>query len=210
MSQQLERRHTQQSRARVQVRADGDKRTIEGYAAVFFREGQPETEYELWSDVYERIMPGAFDRAIKEMDDARGLFNHDSSLILGRVSAGTCRLKVDQTGLHYEIDAPDTQCGRDTLVSIERKDITGSSFAFIPTRTVWIEEENRDIRQIEEVRLFDVGPVTYPAYEGTTTNARDGHSTIEQELHEWRASKVNDADGVAARLKMLKVDEVLY
>ena len=64
----MELRTLQQSRAKVRVekREDG-KRFIKGYAAVYYREGDKGTEYALWDDLFERILPGAFDEAIKDI-----------------------------------------------------------------------------------------------------------------------------------------------
>ncbi|GAF69242.1 unnamed protein product, partial [marine sediment metagenome] len=149
-----------------------------GYAAVFYRKGDPATEYELWDGVVERVMPGAFDRALREKDDVRGLFNHDRTLLLGRTSSGTMRLSVDQVGLKYAIDVPDTQAGRDVIIVAERGDLSGSSFSFLPDDSggvLWREEEDGDIRELHSVKLYDVGPVTFPAYEGTTAGVR-GHN----------------------------------
>jgi uncharacterized protein len=122
----------------------------------------------------ERIMPTTFDRALRE-DDVRALFNHDPNFILGRLSAGTLKLSVDPVGLRYQIQAPDTQAARNVLTSIKRGDVTGSSFSFIPhpdggQRTY--KDGNRYIRELHSVQLFDVGPVTFPAYQGSTTGVR--------------------------------------
>lgn len=196
---------------RVETREDG-KRVIIGYGAVFYNADDPGTEYAMWSDLVERVAPTAFDRALREKDDARGLFNHDPDNLLGRVSAGTMRLSVDSKGLRYEIDAPDTQTGRDVVSMIERGDLTGSSFAFIPKRVIWIEEETRSIRVIEDVELFDTGPVTYPAYEATTTGLRSADcEAVRQERDEWRKERVRAAMAVAvkARAAAVRANEVL-
>lgn len=157
-------------------RAEGKPLLITGYGAVFYRAGDPGTEYWLWSDMVERIMPGAFDRAILE-DDCRCFFNHDATLVLGRNRAGTLRLRVDERGLLYETTPPDTQLVRDQVVApIERGDVTGSSFMFLPRKTVWVEEQQDGkplyIRELHDCELWEVGPVVFPAYEATTTGVR--------------------------------------
>lgn len=186
----VERRHVENKQSRVTVqRNESGPNKIVGYAAVFYREGQPGTEFRLWDDFYERIARGAFDRAISEKHDARGLFNHDMNHVLGRSSAGTLAYSADEVGLRYEIELPDTSTARDLLTSIERGDITGSSFAFIPSRTTWTEDEDRVIRTIEDLDLYDVGPVTFPAYEATSTGVRSSErNQIEQEVEDWRKS----------------------
>ena len=199
----MERRFISKSSApvKVETREDGT-RTIVGYGAVFHRSGDAGTEYELWDDVVEHVGRSAFDRALIE-DDPRGLFNHDSGSLLGRFSAGTLRLSVDEIGLRYEIDVPDTQVGRDTVVSIERGDLTGSSFAFIPRAVKWESAGGRDVRTLEDVELFDVGPVTYPAYEATTTGTRS--ADVRNEYDDWRNSTANEAEKVAVNARAAEI-----
>jgi HK97 family phage prohead protease len=121
-------------------------------------------------------VPGAFDRALKEKQDVRALFNHDDNQVLGRSKSGTLRMSVDSKGLKYEIDPPDTQLGRDLVTSIRRGDIDGSSFAFIVRGQKW-NETTKDgvttyLREITDCDLMDVSPVTYPAYEQTSVAVR--------------------------------------
>jgi HK97 family phage prohead protease len=158
----------------VEKRGDGDQAQpiISGYAAVYYREDDPNTVFQIWPGMTERIAPGAFDEAIRS-DDVRGLFNHDPNMILGRTSAGTMRLSADATGLRYEIDPPDTGTGNDVRTAIKRGDVTGSSFSFDLLESGWIDnEDGTTVRVIRKVRLYDVGPVTFPAYESTSAMAR--------------------------------------
>ena len=48
-----------------EVRIDGDSKKIRGVASVFYN-GKPETEYRLWTNTVERVLPSAFDRVIEE------------------------------------------------------------------------------------------------------------------------------------------------
>jgi uncharacterized protein len=136
---------------------DGTKQ-VAGYAAVF------NVETDIAGMFREKIAPGAFSKTIKG-GDIRSLFDHNSALILGRTKSQTLRLSEDARGLHYEVDLPDTQAGRDLRVSMDRGDIDGSSFAFRVTKQSW-DETNIDhpLRTIEEVELYEVGPVTFPQY----------------------------------------------
>lgn len=200
-------------------RADGEdeKGVIRGLAAVFYQEDDPGTEYWLWSDTVERIMPGAFDRAIEEQHDVRGLFNHDSSQLLGRVSAGTCRLSVGDAGLSYEIDEDTKDPDHQRVCSkLDRNDVTGSSFAFIARQVSWeeIKLDNGDwlwIRNVHDVDLFDVGPVTWPAYEATTsgrsTDAVRSGSAEYADLLAERESHLRADDDVAVRLRLLEIGQ---
>lgn len=183
---EIERRFTKPGE-RVELRADEKegKRTISGYAAVFY-DGTPLTEYELWDDAVERIAPGAFNDVMMS-NDCRCLYNHESCKVIGRTKSGTCRLSVDNIGLAYENDMPESSCGKDVYEAIKRGDVTGSSFSFVPSKVLWSQEERGgkmiDVRTIMEVsELYDVGPVTYPAYEGTSAAVRSKEAlTAEKE-----------------------------
>ena len=111
-------------------------------------------------------------RALAEKQDVRALLNHDPNFVLGRTKAGTLTLREDARGLHYTNDLPDTQTGRDLMTSIKRGDITGSSFAFVVKQDKWTQADTGDIREILDVNLFDVSPVTYPANEATSVGMR--------------------------------------
>jgi uncharacterized protein len=152
-----------------EVRADFNSGNplIVGYAAVFNQRTQ------LWRGLFEQVAPGAFAKSI-EKDDVRGLINHDPNLLLARTKAGTMTLSEDAHGLKYEIIPPDTSYAKDLTVSLKRKDITQSSFGF----NIVKYEEARDEKTgdvtitLQEVKLFDVSPVTFPAYPGTEAHVR--------------------------------------
>ncbi len=185
--------------APVELRKDGDgQSTISGHASVFY-DGTPGTEYQLWDNAVERIMPGTFDRALKEKDDVRALFNHDPSLVLGRTSANTMDLSIDKRGLRYDIRPGDTTIGNDVVEHIARGDVTGSSFFFRITDETWRMEDDLDIREIRGVELFDVGPVTFPAYTGADTGVRD------EARSSWK--KWKDDHGQPTRMKDVAVSE---
>lgn len=161
----------------VTVRADGETRTLHGYAAVFNRET-------VIGDFFREIIePGAFKSAIKD-GDVRGLFNHNPDMVLGRQTPKTLKLEEDKTGLRYVIDPPDTTFGRDVVTLVERGDVTGSSFGFTVKRDSWTRPSKPGelpLRTIHEVDwLRDVGPVTFPAYEETSVQARDAATAANQ------------------------------
>lgn len=143
----------------LRTAADGG-RTLVAYAAIFGAESRD------LGGFTERVQPGAFTKTLGEQD-VRAVVNHDPSLILGRNRAGTLRLEEDGYGLRYEVDLPDTQAGRDLATSVDRGDITGSSFKFRAVRQDWDRSGAMPVRSLSEVFLADVGPVTFPAYEAT-------------------------------------------
>ncbi len=142
-------------------------RTIEGYAALF------NSRTEIWTGFFEEIAPGAFKNAIGK-SDVRALFNHDQNRILARTSSGTLQIGEDSKGLWYRFEMPDTTEGNDLLVMIRRGDISQSSFAFTVRASEWIEEaDGSTLRVITDCEmLYDVSPVTYPAYQDTSVTAR--------------------------------------
>jgi HK97 family phage prohead protease len=153
------------------MRAKQEKPGIEGYAAMF------NEQYDNgW--FIETIKPGAFTRALKEKQDVRALMNHDPNLVLGRTASGTLSMREDKTGLYFDCDLPDTQTGRDLHTLIQRGDIDGCSFGFRVMKQSWREEKDAksgkvvQYREIEDLDLYDVGPVTFPAYPQTSVDAR--------------------------------------
>ena len=164
----------------VEDREDGKvvNTRIKGHAAVFNE----------FADIFgfrERILPGAFTRAIKD-DDVRALFNHDSNFVLGRNKSGTLDMTEDKRGLAVDIDLPDTQLVRDMVLEpINRGDVSQMSFAFRVIQDEWRHFDDKpDERDIKEVRLYDVSPVTYPAYEGTDVALASRSKSLELHEHE--------------------------
>jgi hypothetical protein len=170
----------------VRAVADGETKKIKGHAAVYNKMSEDLGGFR------EIIDPGAFTDAIKR-DDVRALFNHNPNYVLGRNKAGTLTLYEDERGLAIEIDPPDTQYARDLMVSIERKDINQMSFAFRidgkkgerwevdgqeakpvdAFMAMWDGKKHDIVRHVVKVRLYDVSPVTYPAYPETDVKVRD-------------------------------------
>ena len=162
---------------------------ITGHASVF---NQWTTLYQgrywTWREI---VRPGAFARALKQKQDVRGLFNHDANLILGRTTSGTMQLSEDKVGLATRIVPPNSQMVNDLVLEpMERGDISGMSFAFLPRvaaevkrtetkeqtvvdrggdRTTLRYEGDMLIEETEllDLDLFDASVVTYPQYEGS-------------------------------------------
>lgn len=154
--------------ATVELRAvDGEPAKIDGHAAVY---GQ-------WSQdlggFRERIMAGAFTGALEDGADVRALFNHDPNVLLGRTTAGTLDLADEEAGLRYIATPPDTQTVRDlVLVPLARRELTQSSFQFIALEDEWRDTKSGMERDLLSAELFDVSPVTFPAYPQTDVGLR--------------------------------------
>lgn len=212
----MERRVTPNRAIEIRQADEDGGSTITGYAAVYYREGDESTEYKLRNGVVERIQPGAFNDVLEERQDVLALFNHDTNVLLGRTSAGTLRLEADEIGLRYEIDLPDTAAGRDVATSVKRGDLTGSSFGFRSpqSRMAWDRAGGLAVRSISKFgSVRDIGPVTQPAYKGTTAGLRssedDGSFEQEVEALESRPERNAEAKSRVAEAceKLLDLDK---
>lgn len=185
----------------IEFREKDGAASISGYAAVFNKETV--IGGGMWG-FREQIDPKAFDGAVKT-DDVRALFNHDPNYLLGRTESGTLRLSVDSKGLKYDVDLPDTSQARDVRTLIQRGDVSGSSFGFTVDEDEWDERDVKSgklpLRTILKASLFDVSPVTYPAYPQTSVSARSkAEAAVE-------AEKVRSAAVEAAKTPEIKARE---
>ncbi len=166
-------RERRDHRGGVELRSAGDNPLIFGYGATFNKLSRN------LGGFVERVDPQAFDKTLNESDPA-GLFNHDPNQVLGRASAKTLRLATDNIGLAYEIDPPDTTLGRDLPILLKRGDITGSSFSFGVIDDEWgLTPDGFPMRTLIQVGpLYDVGPVTFPAYDSSPSAARSALASL--------------------------------
>lgn len=183
----LEMRSRSLDECGAQVRAaasDNGSPVFTGHAAVF--DSRTAIGNPLSWGWYEEIASGAFSKTLQE-GDARFLVDHDTSMLLARVSAGDLRLAEDSVGLDVEADL-DTELSyaRDLVRNLERRRITGMSFGFRVTKDEWSQVDieagdqtvSADLRVIREVQLFEVSAVTFPAYEATDAGLRSVAETI--------------------------------
>lgn len=167
---------------KFETREDNGDLHISGYFAVF------NSNYEIAPDMSESIAPGAFSETLGE--DVRALTNHDSTLVLGRNTAGTLTLREDSHGLWGDvlINPKDTDA-MNTYERVKRGDVNQCSFGF------FIEEEDVEWRDdgsvhwtITRVRLFEVSVCTFPAYEATGVTARSAQreEMLRRKLEAWK------------------------
>jgi HK97 family phage prohead protease len=172
----------------IEVRSDGSTLRISGYASVYNRETVIAGLFR------ERIAPGAFAAALEGTDDVRALFNHDPNILLGRTKSGTLKLSEDKKGLRYEIalDPSDPDSQR-VHSKIKRGDVDGSSFGFTVENDDdmdWGESPTKrgelPLVTIRKVTLFDVSPVTFPAYPQTSVTARSKGEALKAEAEAFQ------------------------
>ena len=161
---------TIERRVAIELRAGGDKKSprLIGHAAVYNSPSQD------LGGFIEIVKPGAFTRTLKTDRDPLALVQHMPQLVLGRRSAGTLRLQEDQRGLAFEIDVPDTTAARDLLVSVERGDVRGASFAFSTPKggDKWEVRGDQVVRELLDVDLHEITVTAQPAYLDTEVARR--------------------------------------
>ena len=173
---------------------DTDSRVVEGYAAVYNSDSVD-------MGFTERIMPGAFDGVI-EKSDVFALLNHSDErgvLARSKFGKGSLSLEIDDTGLKYRFEAPNTALGDELLENLKRGDVDSSSFAFTVDQEEWVNEgtakEEKWLRKIVKVRrLYDVSPVYTPAYPATScfSRALDGLEAKKNEVAMMRQQSMLD------------------
>lgn len=175
MKEVIERRFIPFDTAELRATAELE---LQGYGAVF---NMPATIAGLWD---EEVAPGAYSKTIME-NDIRSLWNHDPNIVLGRNKAKTLFLSEDGHGLASRILPPDNNWGRPVVDSVRRGDVSGMSISFRAIKYEWRKalegSKELDRRVIREAKLYDVGPVTFPAFESTSISARAAEYGLDEE-----------------------------
>lgn len=166
-----------------QTRETEGNRYIEGYFAVF------NSEYWVGPNAYETIDPGAFD--LNRDQDVRALTNHDTTLVLGRTTAGTLQLTVDERGLWGSVLINERdQDAVNAYERVARGDVNQCSFGFyILDESIDRSEPGLTVWHLRNVELHEVSICTFPAYKDTEIEARTAEldRMAQRELEDWRA-----------------------
>lgn len=191
----VERRWQPATQLEVRADGDGDGWSGGGLAIVY------DSRSENLGGFVEIIKPGAARDVLARDPDVRALFNHDANLVLGRTRSGTLALEDGSDGLDYLFDAPRTSYADDLRVLMDRGDVTQSSFAFrvAPDAVEWDEDPDTGllIRIIHRFSgLYDVSPVTYPAYPSATSGTR-AEATDDESADEAPAPERREDDDAA-------------
>lgn len=175
--------------AHLEVReaADTENPKIEGYFSVFG------DIYDMGYGLTESVDRHAFDETIA--GDVRALVDHDTARVLGRTSAHTLDLKIDEHGLWGSIDVnPNDTDAMNLYARVQRGDVNQCSFGFEILDETTEFRENGDIHwTINKVKLYEVSVCTFPAYESTSVSARskDAEELRKRQLDAWKEQMKN-------------------
>jgi hypothetical protein len=170
----------------IELRADnGDGRTLFGYASVF----NSPTIINSWEGKFTEIVaPGAWKRTLRNNGDkVKILFNHGFDPSIGDKPLGRADvLKEDKTGLYVEVPMSRTTYNDDLIELLNDKALDGMSVRFTVLDERWTEPEPNSkklpVRTILEAKLYELGPVTFPAFEATSAGVRS-----RTDFDTWRA-----------------------
>ena len=173
----------EQRNCNYELRTTNESRTVEGYALVFNKESRD------LGGFIEIIDPTSLDGVI-EKSDILCLLNHNEDkgvLARSKFGIGSLSLSVDDTGLKYRFEAPDTALGNELLKGLKRGDISTSSFAFTIDSDKWEKRtDGKYLRRITKFKeLFDVSPVYKEAYPDTSVACRKMQELDTEELKEY-------------------------
>lgn len=139
---------------------ENENNVVEGYALKF------NTASKDLGGFFEIIDPRALDGV--NMDDVKLFLNHDSANLLGRTKSGTLRLLVDEVGLKFRCELPNTTLGNDVMELVKRGDLSQCSFGFTVAEDEWEDRDGRLFRIIKQLdTLQEISLVSIPAYDDT-------------------------------------------
>ena len=165
---------------REATEGESNSRTIEGYAIVFGVESRILSDY--WDNYREIIEQGAItEERLKEMDIKMTMYHNREKILARSVNGeGTLKLSVDEVGVKYSFEAPNTVDGDTALELVKRGDLSGSSFMFWTDERSGVSYEKRSdgimLRRVKNIgMIFDMTIAADPAYEQTTVAAREAY-----------------------------------
>ena len=170
---------------------DNGQLVISGYFSVF------NSIYEIGPGMSESVAPGTFLSSLN--GDVRALTNHDSTLVLGRTTAGTLKLREDDVGLWGDVIInPKDSDAVNTYERVKRGDVSQCSFGFrITQEDTEVKDDGSVHWTIRDVDLYEVSVCTFPAYEDTGVSARAAELETEKrkQSEKWRADMIARVKG---------------
>lgn len=184
--------------------AEENSRIVEGYAIVFNQQSRQLYDKASKKVFTEIIDPRAVTKTFLDDQDVKMLYNHSNDMLLARSTygIGTLSYEIDEYGVKYRFEMPNTTVGNDVLELIRRGDVWGCSFAFSYAKD-GVRDEKRNGQNfrtvIQMASIDDFSIVVDPAYLGTYVTTRE-FSAPEEE------PKVDMAGVMAVELEMLNME----
>jgi len=168
---------------------------VEGVGIVY------DKEVEIWQGFFEKIRSGALSDSLKDGSVKKSFFNHNPSFVLSTTESDPAlELKDEADGLRFKSPIPDTTYGNDLRENLKRKNVRGASFSFDVDKEgeiITVDEKGNWHREITKATLYEVGPVTNPAYESTELNLRSVENIV-TEIKKRNAPKTDTAAEIRA------------
>jgi HK97 family phage prohead protease len=158
--QALSKMETRINSSEFEVRETEQGMTFSGYAAVFNSDSQP-------LPFIERIAPGAFRGSLRNRNDIKLLWNHDTGQVLGSTRAGNLRLTENERGLYVEATLPRTTLANDVRELVSTGIVDSMSFGFTVARNGDEWSSDGSVRTLKRINLHEVSIVAFPAYTAT-------------------------------------------
>jgi HK97 family phage prohead protease len=158
--QALSKMETRINSSEFEVRETEQGMTFSGYAAVFNSDSQP-------LPFIERIAPGAFRGSLRNRNDIKLLWNHDTGQVLGSTRAGNLRLTENERGLYVEATLPRTTLANDVRELVSTGIVDSMSFGFTVARNGDEWSSDGAVRTLKRINLHEVSIVAFPAYTAT-------------------------------------------
>lgn len=174
---------------------------ISGYALKF---GVPSQDM----GFIEFISQGALDGV--DLSETMLLYNHDFGNILARADAGNLTLKVDQTGLLFDAQLPNTTLANDVVADIQAGNLKGCSFGFtLPddcSGDDWTEDEQGNlIHTINQLAtVAEVSITAIPAYTQTSVAVQRSLENYKKGIVERRMTEKENSKTILDAVKGLQ------
>lgn len=173
----------------IEIRSEVEERSAEtngegqpvmhGHFSVFNEFTEIDSYFE--GRFLERVAPGAYKKTFREnRPNIKVLFQHGQDPMIGDKPLGPVDdLREDSTGAYYEVPLLDAPYTKDLEPGL-REGLYGASFRFKAIQDEWVDDAERSAtnpeglpeRTLKELRVFEFGPVTFPAYPGATAGLR--------------------------------------
>ena len=161
--------------------AEENSRMVEGYAVVFNQQSRKLYDKASKKVFTEVIDPRAVTKAFLDDQDIKMVFNHSTNALMARsiLGYGTLQYEVDEYGVKFRFEMPNTTTGNDVLEMIRRGDVFGCSFAFTYAKD-GVRDEKKNGQNyrtvIQMASLSDFSIVVDPAYLHTQVSTREFHA----------------------------------